>query len=77
MNALITKINYPVLEPGKELWNRVRVAVSDYFDFGMSEVDLPSYGRRHICTSLSCVQNKSRVELPHDPTSFDHKLAKF
>jgi len=43
--------NYQVLEPGKELWNRVRVAGSDYFDFEMSEVDLPSYGRRHICTT--------------------------
>jgi len=43
--------NYPVLEPGKQLWNRVRVAGSDYFDFEMSEVDLPSYGRRHICTT--------------------------
>jgi len=34
--------NYPVLEPGKELWNQVRVADSDYFDSEMSEVDLPS-----------------------------------
>jgi len=43
--------NYPVLELGKELWNRVRVGSSDYFDFEMSEVDLLSYGRRHICTT--------------------------
>jgi len=47
--------NYPVLEPGKKLWNRVRVAGSDYFDFEMSDVDLPSYGRRHIYTTCVVV----------------------